>query len=73
MKVFNNFDSDKLKIPRLKTTPENVQEANEGLFAARLNLPEAAALCGMTHEEMKMIFWEYLKYNPPTYDNGDNK
>ena len=52
---------------------KNVQEANEGLFAARLNLPEAAALCGMTHKEMKMIFWEYLKYNPPTYDNGDNK
>ena len=52
---------------------KNVQEANEGLFAARLNLPEAAALCGMTHEEMKMIFWEYLKYNPPTYAGEDNK
>ena len=52
---------------------KNVQEANEGLFAAKLNLPEAAALCGMTHKEMKMIFWEYLKDNPPTYDNGDNK
>ena len=69
MKVFNNFDSDRLKIPRLKTTPENVQEANEGLFSAKLNLPKAAAHCGMTHKEMKMIFWEYLKYHPPTYEN----
>ena len=48
---------------------KNVQEANEGLFSAKLNLPKAAAHCGMTHKEMKMIFWEYLKYHPPTYEN----
>jgi len=69
MKVFNKFDTDQLKIQRIKTTPKNVEEANEGLFAAKLNLPEAAAHCGMTHKEMKMIFWEYLKYHPPTYEN----
>jgi hypothetical protein len=48
-----------------KTTPENVQEANEALFHATMNLPNAAAHCGMTEREMKMIFREYLKYNAP--------
>ena len=52
-----------------KTTPENVKEANEGLFSATMNLPKAADHCGMTQREMKMIFWEYLKYNEPTYEN----
>lgn len=52
----------------VKTTPENVREAHEALFHATMNLPAAAAHCGMTQKEMKMTFWEYLKYNPPTYD-----
>lgn len=52
---------------KVKTTPENVKEANEGLFKATMNLPEAASHCGMTIREMKHIFWEYLKYNPQTY------
>ena len=42
-----------------KTTPENVKEANEGLFHATMNLPTAAEHCGMTHKEMKMTFWEF--------------
>ena len=46
----------------VKTTPENVKEANEGLFHAKMNLPEAATHCGMTNKEMKMTFREYLKY-----------
>ena len=50
-----------------KTTPENVQEANEGLFHATMNLPAAAAHCGMTQKEMKMTFREYIKYNAPDY------
>ena len=33
---------------KVKTTPENVQEANEALFHATMNLPHAAAHCGMT-------------------------
>ena len=53
---------------RVKTTPENVQEANEGLFHATMNLPAAAAHCGMTHKEMKLTFWEYLKYHAPDYE-----
>ena len=50
-----------------KTTPENVKEANEALFHATMNLPNAAAHCGMTEREMKHIFREYLKYNAPDY------
>jgi hypothetical protein len=52
----------------VKTTPENVREANEALFSAKMTLPAAAKHCGMTHKEMKMTFLEYLKYNPPTYN-----
>lgn len=51
----------------IKTTPENVKEANEGLFYAKMNLPEAAKHCGMSQKEMKLTFWEYLKYHPVTY------
>jgi len=51
----------------VKTTPENVREANEGLFHAKMTLPAAAKHCGMTQKEMKLTFWEYLKYNPITY------
>jgi len=51
-----------------KTTPENVAEAHEALFHATMNLPAAAAHCGMTQKQLKLTFWEYLKYNPPTYD-----
>jgi hypothetical protein len=51
----------------VKTTPENVREANEGLFHAKMTLPAAAKHCGMTHKEMKLTFFEYLKYHPPTY------
>ena len=50
-----------------KTTPQSVQEANEGLFYSAFNLPQAAEYCGMTIKEMKMTFFEYLKYHPPTY------
>lgn len=53
-----------------KTTPQNVNEANEGLFRATMNLPTAARHCGMTEREMKLTFWEYLKYNQPDYDQS---
>lgn len=52
---------------RVKTTPENVEEANEALFNCTMTLPAAAKHCGMTHKEMKLTFWEYLKYHPPSY------
>jgi hypothetical protein len=53
----------------VKTTPKNVQEANEGLFRAKMTLPAAAAHCGMTQKEMKLTFFEYLKYNKPDYEH----
>jgi hypothetical protein len=56
-----------LKEEPTKTTPENVKEANEGLFFSKMNLPQAAKHCGMSIKEMKLTFFEYLKYNEPTY------
>jgi len=51
-----------------KTTPQNVEEANWALFRATMNLPAAAAHCGMTQKEMKMTFWEFIKYHPADYE-----
>ena len=62
------IDQSKLKEERVKITPQNVQEANEGLFHAKMTLPAAAKHCGMTHKEMKLTFWEFLKYNPGEFD-----
>ena len=56
----------------VKTTPENVNEANDALFRATMNLPTAAAHCGMTHKEMKLTFWEYLKYHEPDFEIPEN-
>lgn len=56
----------------VKTTPQNVKEAHEGLFHATMNLPTAAAHCGMTQKELKMTFWEYLKYNEPNFQVTEN-
>ena len=57
-----------LKEEPVKTTPENVKEANEGLFRAKMTVPAAAKHCGMTQKEMKLTFREYLKYNQPDYE-----
>ena len=56
-----------LKEETNKTTPENVREANENLFRAKWNLPQAAKHCGMNEKEMRLTFFEYVKYHPPTY------
>jgi hypothetical protein len=61
------IDYKVLKEEKTKTTPENVKEANEGLFNCKMTLPAAAKHCGMTHKEMKLTFFEYLKYHPATY------
>lgn len=61
------MDYGRLKIAKNKTTPQNVEEANQNLFTARWNLPTAARHCGMSEKEMKMTFWEFLKYNKPTW------
>ena len=64
----HKIDNSKLVDPKVKTTPQNVQEANEALYHAKLNLPAAAKHCGMTEKEMKMTFLEYLKYHPIDYE-----
>ena len=63
------IDKSKLMEEKVKTTPQNVNEANEALFRATMNLPTAAKHCGMTQKEMKLTFWEYLKYHPRDYEN----
>lgn len=63
------IDKSKLTEEKVKTTPQNVQESNEALFRATMNLPTAAKHCGMTQKEMKLTFWEYLKYHPRDYEN----
>ena len=60
-------DRSKLVEEKVKTTPQNVKEANEALFRATMTLPAAAKHCGMTQKEMKLTFWEYLKYHPRDY------
>ena len=64
------IDKSKLVEPKVKTTPENVKEANEALFRAKMTLPAAAEHCGMTQKEMKMTFLEYLKYHPVDYEEN---
>ena len=66
------IDKSKMVEEKVKTTPQNVNEANEALFRATMNLPTAAKHCGMTHKEMKLTFWEYLKYNQPDYEIPEN-
>ena len=64
----HKIDKSKLVEPKVKTTPQNVKEANQALYRARLNLPAAAKHCGMTEKEMKMTFLEYLKYHTIDYE-----
>ena len=66
------IDQSKLLEPRVKTTPQNVQEANEALFRAKMTLPAAAKHCGMTEKEMKLTFFEYLKYHPKDYESPED-
>ena len=72
MSVLKTNLNDNGHTSRVKTTPQNVEEANEALFRATMNLPTAAAHCGMTQKEMKMTFWEYLKYNEPNFQVTEN-
>jgi len=66
------IDFKSLKEVPVKTTPENVREANEALFHAKMTLPAAAKHCGMTQKEMKLTFFEYLKYHKPDYEVPEN-
>ena len=50
MRLFQ-IDKSKLVEEKVKTTPELVNEANFGLFRAKMTLPAAAKHCGMTQKE----------------------
>jgi hypothetical protein len=69
MKPYKIDKASLVEVP-VKTTPKNVKEANEALFYSKMNLPQAAKHCGMTQKEMKLTFFEYLKYNQPNYDES---
>lgn len=64
------MDAKRGIVVKVETTPELVDEATWALFRATMNLPHAAAHCGMTKREMKMTFREFLKTHPPDYDLG---
>ena len=66
------IDKSKLVEEKVKTTPALVEQANMGLFRAKMTLPAAAKHCGMTQKEMKMTFWEFLKYHPADYEISEN-
>lgn len=42
------------------------------LYHAKRNLPDAAASCNLTNKEMKIIFNEFCRLNPPNYQE-ENK
>jgi hypothetical protein len=69
MKPYKIDKASLVEVP-VKTTPKNVKEANEALFYSKMNLPQASKHCGMTQKEMKLTFFEYLKYNQPNYDES---
>ena len=69
MNPYKIYKESIVEVP-VKTTPQNVKEANEALFYSKMNLPQAAKHCGMTQKEMKLTFFEYLKYNQPNYENN---
>ena len=66
------IDQSNLVEQKVKTTPQNVAEANQGRYRAKLNLRAAAKHCGMTEKEMKMTFLEFLKYNKPDYESTED-
>ena len=56
-----------------KPNPQNVKEAHLAAFSGKMNLVQCANHCGLTLREFKMTFWEFLKYNPPTYGSEDSQ
>jgi hypothetical protein len=40
----------------------------EMLFSAKWNLPKAAKNCNLTNKELKIIFNEFCRLHPPTFD-----
>jgi hypothetical protein len=49
------------------------QESLDNLFTARWNLPRAADNCGMSYDEMRIMFNSYCKTNSPLYNQDGTK
>jgi hypothetical protein len=47
------------------------REAMEKLFFAEWNVPRAAEHCRLTCKECKIVFSEYCRLNPATYEERD--
>lgn len=56
-----------------KTNPQTVREAHLAAFSGKMNMICCANHCGLTLREFKMTFWEFLKYNPSTYENPNTQ
>tara|TARA_B000000609_G_C23983940_1_gene245971 strand:+ start:216 stop:377 length:162 start_codon:yes stop_codon:yes gene_type:complete len=46
------------------------QQSLDNLFTARWNLPTAADNCGMSYDEMRIMFNSYCANHPPTYNEN---
>jgi len=46
---------------------KETREAMNMLFSAKWNIPQAGAHSSLTNKEVKIIFSEFCKLNPPTY------
>ena len=44
------------------------KESIDKLFSAKWNLPQAAVNCGMSYDELRILFNEYCKSHPPLYN-----
>ena len=49
------------------------QESLDKLFTAKWNLPKAGTNCGMSYDEMRIMFNEYCKNNPSLYNEDGTK
>ena len=49
------------------------QESLDNLFTARWNLPRAADNCGMSYDEMRIMFNEYCKTHLALYNEDGTK
>ena len=45
------------------------QESLDKLFTAKWNLPKAAKNCGMSYDEMRIMFNSYCSTHPPTWES----
>ena len=49
------------------------QESLDNLFTAKWNLPKAADNCGMSYDEMRIMFNSYFKTNSPLYNQDGTR